>query len=188
LDSSKTILLVGLGNPGPRYALTRHNAGFIVLDLIAKQEGAEFRSSQFNGDITKFRLFDHNFIAFKPMSFMNLSGGPVTQLARYNKIGPEAVVALYDDIDVPLGKVKTREAGGHGGHNGIRSLIDNLGTDAFARIKLGVGRPDDGFQGDVKDWVLNNFSQTELRLLVEQMYPEALERLRSLLKKSGKPA
>ena len=106
----------------------------------------------------------------------------MSQFARYNKIDVGSIIALYDDIDVPLGKVKIREAGGHGGHNGIRSLIEHLSSDAFARIKLGVGRPTPDYQGAVSDWVLGNFSSDELKLLAETMYKDVMERLQSIVK------
>jgi PTH1 family peptidyl-tRNA hydrolase len=182
LAANTPILLVGLGNPGPKYHFTRHNAGFILIDLLVRQHGAQFKSSQFNGEIAKIRFLDQEMVAFKPGSFMNLSGGPVSQLMRYQKFPVESLIVLYDDIDVPLGKVKFREGGGHGGHNGIRSIIDNLGSDRFGRIKLGVGRPSPDYQGTVADYVLSAFSSSEQDLIAGDMYKEVMARLEAVLK------
>ncbi len=182
MAANTPILLVGLGNPGPKYQLTRHNAGFILIDILARQHDAQFKSSQFQGEIAKFRFLDQDIVAFKPGSFMNLSGGPVAQIMRYQKLPIESLIVLYDDIDVPLGKVKFRDSGGHGGHNGIRSIIDCLGSDRFGRIKLGVGRPDAEYQGTVADYVLSTFSKSEQELISGEMYHEAVARLEAVIK------
>jgi len=180
-------VLVGLGNPGPRYSFTRHNAGFIFLDLLATQENARFSSNQFQGELARVSLFSNDFLLFKPMTFMNKSGQPLAQLMRFYKLGVDDLIVVFDDIDVPFGKVKTRMDGGAGGHNGIRSIIENLGDDKFARIKLGVGRPDASFHGEVADWVLNDFKTDELEVLRGQMLGDALDRIRGILsQKSSK--
>jgi PTH1 family peptidyl-tRNA hydrolase len=180
-------VLVGLGNPGPRYSFTRHNAGFIFLDLLATQENARFSSNQFQGELARVTLFSNDFLLFKPMTFMNKSGQPLSLLMRFYKLAIEDMIVVYDDIDVPFGKVKTRMDGGAGGHNGIRSIIECLGGDKFARIKLGVGRPDAEFHGEVADWVLNDFKTEELEAVRSQMLGDGLDRVRGILgQKAGK--
>lgn len=132
-------LIVGLGNPGPAYADSRHNLGFQCLNLLAKKEGIEFAKQQSKAKIGKGEVLGHRVILAKPRTYMNLSGTSVASLMHYYKIEPADLVVIYDDVDLPLGKIRIRERGGAGGHNGIKSIIQNLGTQDFPRIRVGIG-------------------------------------------------
>jgi len=132
-------LIVGLGNPGPAYADSRHNVGFQCLNLLAKKEGIEFAKQQSKAKIGKGEVLGHRVILAKPRTYMNLSGTSVASLMHYYKIEPADLVVIYDDVDLPLGKIRIRERGGAGGHNGIKSIIQNLGTQDFPRIRVGIG-------------------------------------------------
>jgi len=128
-------LVVGLGNPGAKYKGTRHNVGFMTMDEVAYQEKFDFDKAQIGGEKVIF---------MKPLTFMNLSGEAIRPLMNYFKIGIEDLLVVYDDMDLPVGKIRLRQKGGAGGHNGIKSIISCLGTSEFNRIKVGVGRPKDG--------------------------------------------
>jgi len=132
-------LIVGLGNPGPTYADSRHNLGFQCLNLLAKKEGIEFAKQQSKAKIGKGEVLGRKVILAKPRTYMNLSGTSVVPLMHYYKIDPADLVAIYDDMDLPLGKIRIRERGGAGGHNGMKSIIQNLGTEDFPRIRVGIG-------------------------------------------------
>lgn len=169
-------VLVGLGNPGSKYELTRHNAGFLMLDLLVDHFGGSWEGSKFQGEFGKGRINGESCLFLKPSTFMNLSGRAVKQLLSFYKLSPEDLLVLHDDIDVPFGKVKTKMSGGHGGNNGMRSIIEELGTQDFMRIKLGVGRPpSDGW--DVSSWVLGRFSQEELAVVEKDMLQDVMVRL-----------
>lgn len=175
-------LIVGLGNPGPKYETTRHNAGFLMVDLLAEAAKLswEGQSGKFGGEIAKGNFLGQSCVFLKPMTFMNLSGRSVGAVMRYFKIDVRETVALYDDVDVPAGKVKARDGGGHGGHNGIRSIIDETGLNEFHRIKLGVGRPPGG--RDTADWVLGAMSDAELLTLQNEMMKDVMVRLQQIFR------
>ncbi len=173
-------LLVGLGNPGVKYQNTRHNAGFLLIDQLLEHSGSKWQGKKFDAEWGKARLFGEEFLFLKPQTFMNLSGKSVAQAMRFYKTEASLVIALYDDIDIPFGKVKVRMGGGHGGHNGIRSMIEEISSDNFARVKLGVGRPTEKYP-PVADWVLSDFSQSELEQLRGPMFNEAVGRLQSIV-------
>lgn len=182
-------MVAGLGNPGPKYAMTRHNAGFIFLDLWAMEvhggtggRGAWARAPV-DAPAEVCRIRDHGveWICVKPMGFMNNSGASVASLVRYFKVDPSRLVVCYDDVDVPAGRVKARVGGGHGGHNGVRDIIEKLGSVDFLRVKLGVGRPPD-LEGGTADWVLREFSDAELAILKDSMYRDAHLRLEQFVK------
>lgn len=183
-------LIVGLGNPGPQYETTRHNAGFLMVDLIAEEVKATWESgtSKFGGDLAKGSLLGHQCVFLKPMTYMNRSGRPVGEVARFFKIAPSDIIVLHDDIDVPSGKVKAREGGGHGGQNGIRSIIAENGYDNFHRIKLGVGRPPHPGDAAVTSWVLGRFTEDELAVLNGTMFQEVKVRLKGIFDKGGNKA
>ena len=153
-------MLVGLGNPGAQYARTRHNMGFLALDALEKQLGAGKEKSRFQALCTTAVSGGQKLLLVRPQTFMNASGLAVRQAADYYKIPPERIIVLFDDISLPVGKIRVRASGSAGGHNGIKSIISSLGTDQFPRVKIGVGaKPHPDY--DLADWVLSSFSKTE---------------------------
>lgn len=159
-------LLVGLGNPGREYAGNRHNVGFMVADLLASRVGAKFgRHRRAVAEVAEGRLGfgGPRLILMKPLTFMNLSGAPVSSLAQFFKVPLEHVVAMHDELDVPFGQVRAKRGGGEGGHNGLRSMSKSLGSKDYARVRFGVGRPP-GRQ-DPADYVLSDFSAAERKEL-----------------------
>jgi PTH1 family peptidyl-tRNA hydrolase len=155
-------LVAGLGNPGRQYAANRHNVGFMVADLLAQRMGARFsRHKRAVAEVAEGRLGygGPSLVVAKPMTFMNLSGGPVAGLSRFYKIPPERIIAVYDEIELSYGTLRGRFGGGEAGHNGLRSLTKSLSTKDLYRVRFGVGRPP-GRQ-DPSDWVLSDFSAAE---------------------------
>ncbi|MBI2939488.1 MAG: aminoacyl-tRNA hydrolase [Chloroflexi bacterium] len=152
-------LVVGLGNPGSEYAGTRHNIGFAVVDELARRWGTRFGKRQAKSLVALPRAgeLDGRPVLAKPQTYMNLSGDAVRLLARGLGPRPEEILVVYDDIDLPLGRVRVRERGSAGGHRGVASIIERLGTDAFPRLRLGVGRP----AGETVDYVLSRFTVDE---------------------------
>ena len=180
-------LFVGLGNPGPKYEITRHNAGFLLIDMIVEDLRASWEESKFQGDIAKADWEGHKCLFLKPMTFMNLSGKSFAGIMKFYKIPLEDLVVIYDDVDVPSGNVKARAGGGHGGHNGIRSIIDCTGSKDFHRIKLGVGRPEDnGRPGQpVDSWVLSKMTDEQLLCLQKEQLDAAKLRIKGIFDKSA---
>jgi peptidyl-tRNA hydrolase, PTH1 family len=152
-------LVVGLGNPGVKYAATRHNIGFRVVDRLAAEFGIAFAREKFNASFGRGRIEGLDVVLAKPMAFMNLSGPPVRGLADFFRISLQAVLVIHDDIDLDYGRLKIKEKGGHGGHNGIRSVINALGGSDFTRLRVGIGRSGAGAQ--VADYVLDQFTRDE---------------------------
>lgn len=152
-------LIVGLGNPGGRYAGTRHNIGRDAVEALAVRAGVSLDQLKHQARFGLGRLGAARVCLVLPMTYMNLSGRAVAPIARFYQVPPARVLAVYDDMDLPLGRQRLRADGGHGGHNGVRSLIELLGTDAFPRLRLGVGRPPAGW--DAADHVLARFSPDE---------------------------
>ncbi|MBE6820698.1 MAG: aminoacyl-tRNA hydrolase [Ruminococcaceae bacterium] len=159
-------LIVGLGNPGRQYELTRHNAGFLFADLLADKLSANINKIQFKSVTAAVELGGKKCLLMKPQTFMNNSGEAVKQAAAFYKIPPEKIIVVFDDISLPCGKLRIRRKGSAGGHNGIKSIIYHLNSDNFPRIKLGVGeKPHPDYE--LADWVLSNFKKDELPLLRE---------------------
>ena len=159
-------LVVGLGNPGREYAGNRHNAGFLVADLLASRVGAKFgRPKRVHADVAEGRLGfgGPKLVLAKPLTFMNLSGAPVAALAQFFKIPVERVIAVHDELDVPFGEIRAKRGGGEGGHNGLRSMSKSLGSKEYARVRFGIGRPP-GRQ-DPADYVLSDFGSAERKEL-----------------------
>jgi PTH1 family peptidyl-tRNA hydrolase len=156
-------LIVGLGNPGARYEKTRHNVGWMALDALAKKHGVEINKSGFQGLYGEWRRAAEKIILLKPSTYMNLSGKAVGPAASFYKIPPSEILVVYDDLDLPPGKLRIREKGSAGGHNGMKSLIETLGTQEFPRVRIGIGRPAPGWQ--VVDWVLAPFGADDLPLI-----------------------
>jgi peptidyl-tRNA hydrolase, PTH1 family len=165
-------LIVGLGNPGKRYVNTRHNVGFMVLDSLSHRSSTEWKPEKvWHCDVAR----TGEAWLQKPMTFMNDSGRAVAAVVRFLKLLPEQVLAVYDDVDLPLGRIRLRPAGSAAGHNGIKSLIQHLGTDAFPRLKVGVagksGRPDGE---DLADYVLSPFTEDEQAAL-QHILPQSAD-------------
>ena len=177
-------LIVGLGNPGPRYELTRHNVGQLVLDELAARRGETFRAHKANARVveTWLRPGGAKLILAKPNTFMNVSGGPVAGLAKFYGVEPANVIVVHDELDIPFDTIKLKTGGGHGGHNGVRDVAKALDSADFPRVRVGIGRPP-GRQ-DAADWVLDPFGATERKNLpillgdaadaVEQLVDEGL--------------
>lgn len=158
-------LVAGLGNPGQKYANTRHNMGFLTVDLLAEREGVKLNKVKFKSAYNILKLAGAKCLVMKPQTYMNLSGEAVGEAARFYKIPPERVLIIYDDVSLPVGKLRVRPAGSAGGHNGIKSVIAHLGTQDFPRIKIGTGAP--GGDGDMIDWVIGVPSQKDREILLE---------------------
>ena len=152
-------LVAGLGNPGQQYAANRHNAGFMVADLLAARIGAPFKRHRSRAQVVEGRLAGVPVTLAKPQGFMNLSGGPVASLCGFYKIPPERVVVLHDELDIPFGVIRLKLGGGDNGHNGLRSVTAALGTRDYYRARFGIGRPPGRM--DPADYVLRDFSAAE---------------------------
>lgn len=161
-------LIAGLGNPGPKYEYTRHNAGFLCIDLLAQQLGVKIDRIKFKSIVADVAIEGRRCLLMKPQTFMNNSGEAVRDAANFYKILPEHVIILFDDISLPPGKLRIRRKGSDGGHNGIKSIIYLLNSDQFPRVKLGVGaKPHPDY--DLADWVLSPFQKDELPRMKEAM-------------------
>ncbi len=157
-------IIVGLGNPGRQYELTRHNAGFLFEDLLADNNNTKISKIQFKSVTATIDLGGHKCLLLKPQTFMNNSGEAVKQAASFYKIPAEKIIVVFDDISLPCGKLRIRRKGSAGGHNGIKSIIYHLNSDNFPRVKLGVGeKPHPDYE--LADWVLSNFKKDEIPML-----------------------
>lgn len=156
-------LIVGLGNPGKEYAGTRHNIGFEAVDYIADKYNIELNRIKFKGIFGEGMINGKKVILLKPTTYMNLSGESIREVVNFYKISNEDIIVIYDDISLEVGRLRIREKGSHGGHNGIKSIIANLSTDVFPRVKIGVGGP----KGDLVSHVLGKFSNSEIEILRE---------------------
>lgn len=173
-------LIVGLGNPGQDYAASRHNAGFVVADVLAARMGDSFRRNRQRLLAASGKLAGHAVVVAKPMSYMNLSGGPVAAFAGYHKIPAEQIVVVHDEIDLPFGTIRLKLGGGDAGHNGIKSVASALRTKDFYRVRVGVGRP----QGrrDAVNHVLGDFTKAERKEL-PLLFERAADAVEALLEK-----
>ena len=159
-NAAETWLIAGLGNPGREYEKTRHNTGFLALDLLAKALGVRVNKPKFKGEVGVCDYKGKRLILVKPQTYMNASGLCIEPCAHFYKIPPERVLVLFDDISLPVGKLRIRKNGSAGGHNGLKSIISCLGSDQFPRVKIGVGaKPHPDY--DLADWVLSTVSKTE---------------------------
>lgn len=160
-------LIVGLGNPGPRYEQTRHNAGFWFVDLLAEREGGRFAmETKFQGELARIVLAGDELRLLKPQTFMNLSGQSAGAVARFFKLAPEQVLVAHDELDLAPGTARLKRGGGHGGHNGLRDLIRHIGAD-FWRLRIGIGHP--GHRDQVTDHVLTRAPAAEDTLIRETL-------------------
>lgn len=164
-NSSESWLIVGLGNPGREYEKTRHNCGFRAIEFLADELGCKIDKLKFQGLYTQVSYHGNKLFLLKPQTFMNLSGRSVAQLASYFHIPPERIIVLFDDISMDCGRLRLRADGSAGGHNGIKSIIAELGTQTFPRVKIGVGaKPTPEY--DLANWVLSAFTANEEQALV----------------------
>lgn len=159
-------LIVGLGNPGKEYTNTRHNIGFEVADAICSKHDIKLNKEKFRAILGEGRIGSERVIIAKPQTYMNLSGESVREIADWYKIEDENIIIIYDDISLPTGFLRIREKGSAGGHNGIKNIIYQLGSDVFPRIKIGVGKPENS-DYDMKDYVLGKFSKEETEILIK---------------------
>ncbi len=181
-----TRIIAGLGNPGPRYHATRHNLGFMVADhllgLAAERKSMRLHPVQTSGDALAYEmvLASSACLLLKPMTFMNLSGAPVARWCRRLGLGPEALVVLHDEMDLPLGRMKLKLGGSSNGHKGLESIMAELGSEEFFRLRLGIGRPAE--RTETTDWVLAPFSESELAVTAEVL-PAAAKGLSMLFRR-----
>lgn len=162
-------LIVGLGNPGIRYAMTRHNVGFWVIDRLSEEWGIPVHQEKWKASMGSGRVGEERVILLKPLTYMNLSGESVRPALEWLKGGPDDLVVIYDDLDLAPGQIRLRTKGSSGGHRGMQSIIDHLGTNKFKRVKIGIGRPEGPIP--VPNYVLSSFSPQE-----EEPIAEAVDR------------
>jgi PTH1 family peptidyl-tRNA hydrolase len=149
----KTLLIAGLGNPGPTYQWTRHNAGFLFLDRLAHLENIAITRKSFSGLTGEWNRGDNRLVLLKPQTFMNLSGQAVMQALQFYKLPLSQLVVVHDELDLPFGSARFKQGGGHGGHNGLRSIMEHLGKGDFIRLRIGIGKP---VHGDTVNYVLGH--------------------------------
>jgi peptidyl-tRNA hydrolase, PTH1 family len=158
-------IIIGLGNPGKKYERTRHNAGFLAVDEIARDLRFSLSQEKYHACIGKCRIGGEDAVVAKPQTFMNESGRSVGAVLRYTYAKPADLIVVHDELDLPLGTVRVKTGGGHGGHNGLRSIIEHIGTPEFIRVRVGVGRPEPGL--DAADYVLSPFTAEEREAAAE---------------------
>jgi len=163
MSQNSGIMVAGLGNPGREYVRTRHNIGFLILEALASQASLGFKNTRFEAQCAKGVFHQQQIVLLKPQSYMNRSGFPIQKLSSYFKIQLSDIIVVHDDLDLPFGRIRVAHNRGHGGHNGIRSIIDAFGNKAFNRVRVGVGRPrqESGAVGHV----LGKFSPDEMKQL-----------------------
>ncbi len=166
--SKETWLIVGLGNPGREYERTRHNCGFRALDALAEKLGCKIDKGKFQGLYGQTSCNGKKLLLLKPQTFMNLSGRSVVQISAYFNIPPQRIIVMFDDISLAPGRLRVRSDGSAGGHNGIKSIIQELGSQDFPRVKIGVGSKPEP-ERDLADWVLSTFSAQEEKLLSDAL-------------------
>lgn len=180
--------VVGLGNPGKQYAQTRHNVGFMAVERLAERLSGNW-SGKFNGLMARVRLGDRDLILLEPQQFMNLSGHSAQAMAQFYGIKPAEILVVHDDLDLAFGRIQIKVGGGHGGHNGLRSLQAQLGDAGFARLRIGIGRPEGAKGGEeaVSNWVLSAFSPAE-RAELPELLARALAAVQDAVNLGPRPA
>jgi PTH1 family peptidyl-tRNA hydrolase len=183
----RTYVIAGLGNPGPKYQWTRHNAGFLFLDRVAHLENLSITRKTFSGLTGEWIYHGIRLILLKPQTFMNLSGQAVMQALQFYKLPLSHLIVVHDELDIPFGTVRFKQDGGHGGHNGLRSIMEQLGKGDFTRLRIGIGK---SLHGDTTNYVLGNIPPTEMEILprvldgglemLEMMLDEGLPKAMSL--------
>lgn len=182
-----TFLIAGLGNPGPQYQWTRHNAGFLFLDRLAHLENSPITRKSFSGLVGDWSHHDDRHIILKPQTFMNLSGKSIMQALQFYKLPLSHLIVIHDELDLPFGAIRFKQGGGHGGHNGLRSIMEQLGKGDFLRLRIGIGRPP---HGDTVNYVLGTIPPDQMENLprvldggvemLEMMLTEGLPKAMSL--------
>lgn len=175
------LVIAGLGNPEPRYARNRHNIGFEVVQAFAEVVGADPWRSKFQGEIARCHVGQTDVLLVRPMTFMNRSGECLQAVTSFFRIPPSDLLVVHDELDLPFGTLRLKPGGGHAGHNGLRSIIQHLGSD-FARLRCGIGKPPAGFRGEVADYVLSDFDANERDALAD-VVDRAVKALRMVLKR-----
>ena len=177
-------MIVGLGNPGRKYAGNRHNVGFLCVEHLARAHGISLRRKRLNAIVGEGRVGRHRVVLAQPQTFMNDSGRSVGAVSRWYKVPPERILVIHDDLDLTVAKVRLRQGGSSGGHNGIKSIIAELGGQDFARLRIGIGRPT---RGDPIDYVLNDFTADQEHE-IEAVYAEIPEIVRTYLEQGIREA
>lgn len=179
MSNASSLLVVGLGNPGPKYATTRHNIGWMALDELASTTSADSFRKKFSGEYAKAAIDGRSAVLLRPETYMNESGRSVQPAAAFFHVDIPDVIALHDELDLPFGEVRIKLGGGHAGHNGLRSMIRHLGSPDFLRIRIGIGRPPAGFRGEVADYVLSSFDSVE-RAMLSDIVAKAVDAVRKI--------
>ena len=176
-------LVVGLGNPGQKYANTRHNMGFLTVDLLAEKAGVKLNKVKFKSAYNILPFAGCKCLVMKPQTYMNLSGEAVREAVQFYKIPADHVLVIYDDVSLPVGKLRVRPTGSAGGHNGIKNIIAHLGTQDFPRVKIGTGAPAGG-GADMIDWVIGEPSKAEKQVLLES-FQRAIDAAECIIENGG---
>ena len=176
-------LVVGLGNPGQKYANTRHNMGFLTVDLLAEKAGVKLNKVKFKSAYNILNFAGCKCLVMKPQTYMNLSGEAVREAVQFYKVPADHVLVIYDDVSLPVGKLRVRPTGSAGGHNGIKNIIAHLGTQDFPRVKIGTGAPAGG-GADMIDWVIGEPSKAEKQVLLES-FQRAIDAAECIIENGG---
>lgn len=179
MEERTWLLIVGLGNPGKEYANNRHNVGFHCLDRLAGAYGLSFDRRRHKAEVAIGEIAGRKVVLLKPQTFVNQSGEAVRAAASFYRIAPGDILAIYDDLDLPQGTIRLRPRGGSGGHNGVKSLIEQLGTEDFARIRVGIGRPPGRMEP--RDYVLQDFSAEEWEVM-EEVYGRVVKAVETFIR------
>ena len=174
-----TKLVIGLGNPGEEYKNHRHNIGFIIIDKLAQNLSLKFENNKKKSLFTRAKVNNTDLILLKPQTFMNLSGESAIYISKFFNVKTEDIIVIYDDMDIPFGTFKIKKGGSSGGHNGIKSLIAQLQTDDFIRVRVGIGRP--SFGKKVNDYVLSSFSKSERENIDNDLGENVIEAIKTIL-------
>jgi PTH1 family peptidyl-tRNA hydrolase len=178
-------LIVGLGNPGPRYAGNRHNVGFMALERLADDARIDATRKKFKGLFGAGEIERERVVMLAPQTFMNLSGQSVQPCAAFFDVSPPQIIVIHDELDLPFGTIRLKIGGGHAGHNGLRNIVAQLGTNTFVRLRVGIGRPQ---HGSVSDFVLSDFSAGDERAWLPDLLERSADAIRLVLREGARKA